>query len=252
MKNIFDVWNDTKGVVLIAVSAAIYSASLIPFKVFPIIPGSTEIRPGAVFPVVLGLLFGPAGAWGSAIGNTVADIFGMFGAGTIPGFFGNFFFAYVPFILWNRVWFLSRDESPDFKKIEDYLQFILLSITASVACSTIIGWGLDTMGLLPFATISPIIFLNNILATVIIGPFLMAGIFQRVKKWGLVYDDFAGRKSSITLRQRIGVLLIFVGLYGALLSGFTIVKAFSILSHFSISIMVFLFLSIFIIGISII
>ena len=62
MREVFSMWKHTKMVVLVALSAAIYAAVLIPFKGFTLIPGITEFRPANVFPVVFGLLFGPAGA----------------------------------------------------------------------------------------------------------------------------------------------------------------------------------------------
>ena len=76
MKEVFAMWRHTQLVVLVALSAAIYAAVLIPFKGFPIVPGYIELRPANAFPVVFGLLFGPAGAWGSAIGNTIGDFVG--------------------------------------------------------------------------------------------------------------------------------------------------------------------------------
>lgn len=249
MKNICSVWKDTKSVVLIAVSAAIYAASLIPFKPLVIIPGSTEIRPGAVFPVVLGLLFGPAGAWGSAVGNTIADIFGMFGPGTIPGFFGNFFYAYIPFVLWNRIGMLSTSSSPEFKNIQDVLQYIVVAITGSVSCALIIGWGLDIMGLHPFVTLTPIILVNNSIVSIVLGPFLMRGLFQRIIKWGLVCDDFSQRKLSITLRQRIGVLLILIGICGGLAAGYLLLNLTGTASHFTANLGIALFLLLFVAGI---
>ena len=75
MREVFSMWKHTK-MVLVALSAAIYAAVLIPFKGFVLIPGITEFRPGSAFPVLLGLLFGPAGAWGAAIGNLIGDFFG--------------------------------------------------------------------------------------------------------------------------------------------------------------------------------
>jgi len=58
MREIFTMWRHTQMVVLVALSAAIYAAVLIPFKGFTIIPGFTEVRPANVFPFVFGLLFG--------------------------------------------------------------------------------------------------------------------------------------------------------------------------------------------------
>ena len=96
MKEVFSMWGKTKMVVLVALCAGLYAALLIPFKGFVLIPGVTEFRPASALPVVMGLLFGPAGAWGSAIGNLIGDFFGSLGVGSLFGFFGNFIFAYVP------------------------------------------------------------------------------------------------------------------------------------------------------------
>ena len=74
MREVVTMWKYTKMVVLTALTASVFAAVLIPMKGIPIIPGSTELRPAAVIPVVFGILFGPAGAWGSAFGNLIGDI----------------------------------------------------------------------------------------------------------------------------------------------------------------------------------
>ena len=99
MKDVFSMWGKTKMVVLVALCAGLYAALLIPFKGFVLIPGVTEFRPASALPVVMGLLFGPAGAWGSAIGNLIGDFFGSLGVGSLFGFFGNFIFAYTSGVL---------------------------------------------------------------------------------------------------------------------------------------------------------
>ena len=50
------MWRHTQMVVLVALSAAIYAAVLIPLKGIPLVPGFIEIRPANAFPVVFGLL----------------------------------------------------------------------------------------------------------------------------------------------------------------------------------------------------
>src|SRR3989449_7824923 len=68
------VWRDTRLIVLVAQTAAVYAAILIPFKVgIPIIPGFVELRPANAVPIVASLLFGPAAAWGAAFGNLIGD-----------------------------------------------------------------------------------------------------------------------------------------------------------------------------------
>lgn len=102
MKELITMWKNTRMIVLTAVSAAVYAAVLIPFKVaIPLIPGFTEVRPANVLPIICSLMFGPAAAWGSAIGNTIADAFGTFGIGTAFGFVGNFLYGFIPYKIWQ-------------------------------------------------------------------------------------------------------------------------------------------------------
>src|SRR5229473_2072749 len=103
------MWRNTRMVVLCAISAALYAAVLVPFKVVPLIPGVTELRPANAIPIVCSFLFGPAAAWGSAIGNVIGDFFGGVSPGDIFGFFANLMYGYVPYKVWNV---LSENQSP--------------------------------------------------------------------------------------------------------------------------------------------
>ncbi len=108
MKDIVFMWSKPRMVVLTAVCAAVYVAAMLPFKWMVIIPGLAEVRPATAFPIVFSLLFGPAGAWGSAFGNLAGDMLGgMFGIGSIFGFIGNFAYGYLPYKLWEA--FFPKD-----------------------------------------------------------------------------------------------------------------------------------------------
>lgn len=109
MRDAWEMWKEPRMVVLAGVCAAVYAAAMIPFKFLTIIPGSTEIRPATVFPIVFSFLFGPAGAWGAGFGNVVGDFLGgQLGIGSIFGFFGNFAYGYIPYKLWEA-WRGERD-----------------------------------------------------------------------------------------------------------------------------------------------
>jgi energy-coupling factor transport system substrate-specific component len=218
MREVFGMWKHTKMVVLVALSAAIYAAVLIPFKGFVLIPGITEFRPGSAFPVLLGLLFGPAGAWGSAIGNLIGDFFGTLGIGSLFGFVGNFLFAYVPYKLWNKFGLVSKDdENPlelkDGKKIANY---VIVGILGSMACALFIGWGLDLLKMVPFAALGVIIALNNSIPTIVLGIPLMLVLYPRIKKWDLLWTDIMDEEAVETnvALSRIGAVLMVVGVVG--------------------------------------
>src|SRR5271169_3582076 len=127
------MWRNTRMVVLCAISAALYAAILVPFKVVPLIPGVTELRPANAIPVVCSLLFGPAAAWGSAIGNMIGDFFGGVGPGDIFGFFANLAYGYVPYKIWTLL--AAQDESPVHLAPTTIVKYVVACLSASVLCA---------------------------------------------------------------------------------------------------------------------
>jgi len=191
MKEVFTMWKSTKMIVLTAITAAIYAAILIPFKAIPLVPGFTEVRPANMIPVAFGLFFGPAGAWGSAIGNTLGDLFGStFGVGSLFGLVGNFLFAYVPYKLWMNLGVLKPEENaPDCRSGKKIALFFLCAIMGSAACGIFIAWGVDLLGFVPFSILGTIIPINNAIAACVLGLALTVLLFPRIKKWDLYWMD---------------------------------------------------------------
>lgn len=220
MREVFTMWRHTQMVVLVALSAAIYAAVLIPFKGFTIIPGFTEVRPANVFPFVFGLLFGPAGAWGAAIGNLIGDFFGTLGIGSIAGFVGNFFLGFLPYKMWGS--FFRRGENMEQtvnsgKKLAVYFAIVVL---ASAVCAVWIAWFNDLIGLVPFAALGAIITVNNAIAGLVLGPFLLLVLYPRVKRWGLLWTEIMRPEEVSSSRvQLLGNVLMWVGGIGALVVG---------------------------------
>lgn len=122
------------------ICALVFIGMAVPFKVMVLIEGLTEVRPVNAVPVVVGLLFGPAGAWGCAIGNLIADFFGTFSKGSILGFIGNFVAAWLPYKLWYS---FSKGETPNVKSYKNLMRYILISAIAAIATAIIIACGLD-------------------------------------------------------------------------------------------------------------
>src|SRR5713226_8851863 len=109
MRELVAMWSNTRMVVLTATCASLYAAVLIPFMVVPLIPGVTQFRPANALPVVSSFLFGPAAAWGAAIGNLIGDFFGGVGPADLFGFFANIVYGYVPYKVWQV---LARGQEP--------------------------------------------------------------------------------------------------------------------------------------------
>ncbi len=224
MKEVISMWKNTRMIILTALSAAIYAAFLIVFKGgIPIVPGITEVRPANVFPPVFGLLFGPAGAWGAAIGNTIGDLFGgTLGIGSIFGFFGNFLLGFIPYKMWGATFGLvPKDDmsqtTNNFKKI---LAFELVALVAAAACGIVIAWYLDIISMVPFAFLAITITVNNFAASVVLGPILLVLLYPRVKRWGLVWTDIMKKEEVAKgFSKTLGSVLMIVGALGGLIVG---------------------------------
>jgi energy-coupling factor transport system substrate-specific component len=215
------MWRHTKMVVLVALTAAIYAATLVPFKVMAIIPGVTEIRPGVVIPVVFGLLFGPASAWGSGIGNVIGDLMGgTLTLGTPFGFLGNLFFAFTAYKVWGNMGPLSSHRDARLDSAATVVEFVLTAVLASAVCALLVAWGLEILGILPFTVLGGIIFANNALITAVLGPVLFRLLQPRAAAWHLLWTDILEPADLPRRRSpRLGALLMWVGGFGGLVAG---------------------------------
>ncbi|MGI5816587.1 MAG: QueT transporter family protein [Armatimonadota bacterium] len=186
MRDAIVMWRYTKMVVLVALTGAAYVAILLPFKIATIVPGFTEIRPAAGIPIVCGLLFGPAAAWGAAFGNLVGDIFGgMFGPGSIPGFVGNFLLAYVPY----RMWRVLRGDRPADGSPRELPWLALCAVAGGVVCGVVIAFGVAAMQLVPYPVLSITISLNNGIIGTIVAAILLPILYPLAHSFGLLYTD---------------------------------------------------------------
>ena len=189
MKVPFTMWKHPKMIVLTAVSAFLYALVLVPFKGFQMISGIAEIRPAAVLPPVLGILFGPAGAWGCMIGNTIGDYFGgTLSAGSYFGAVGNFCFAMIAYTLWSKEQTAGAEEE-DFKLADmRYLgRYVSVCVLSCSSVAFVIAWGLELLKLSPFAAVGSVILVNNLAATLVLGPFLLKLFHGRASAWNLLW-----------------------------------------------------------------
>jgi energy-coupling factor transport system substrate-specific component len=203
-------------IVLTAISAALYAAVLIPFKVVPLIPGITEFRPANAMPIVCSFLFGPAGAWGAAFGNLIGDFFGGLGPGDLFGFLGNLAYGFVPYAVWQAV----TDAPPVPDGLGRGLALIAVITLASLLCATIVAWGLHWLGFHPFTLLGPIVFVNNVVAASVLAPLLLRVLHPRIARAHLLYRDLLGpRRPTSRVRRGIGLALVVVGTVGGFAAG---------------------------------
>jgi len=224
MQHALLMWKNTRMIVLTAVCAAIYAATLIAFKtVVPIIPGVTEVRVAGVFPMTFGFLFGPAGAWGLAIGNVIGDIFGgTLSPASIAGFIGNFLMGYLPYTLWSTLIPIADGTYAwDAKSVRNWLLYIIIAFISGAAAAVVIGAFADAIGMVPYSIISKIITVNNFIGS-LIGILLLLAVFDITKNqlhlfWPEVMDVSA---PNTAMKASLGAWLVAAGCILGVFGGF--------------------------------
>ncbi|MBI4596665.1 MAG: QueT transporter family protein [Candidatus Tectomicrobia bacterium] len=217
MKEALEMWKNTRMVALTALCAALYAALLIPFKAIPLIPGFTEIRPAAAIPILTSFMFGPAGAWGSAIGNLIGDFFGTLSAGSLFGFIANFIYGFIPYFVWSAI---KKDADPLPGKISDWILYVMVLFLASAGCGFVVGWGVHILGFLPFSALANIVTINNFITSLILTTILLFLLYPRVKNWGILYKNLVPLTDKPgSWRRIVALVLIFVGVFGGILVG---------------------------------
>jgi energy-coupling factor transport system substrate-specific component len=227
MRDALAMWKNTRMIVLVAVCAAIYGATLIVFKTaIPLIPGFTEVRVANIFPMAFGFLFGPAGAWGLAIGNLIGDIFGgTLSPGSIAGFWGNFLLGYLPYTLWTTLVPITG-ASYDWQRrsARSWLTYGVIAVVSSAACAVLIATVVDALGIVPYAVLSKIITINNSIGSIIGVLFLMAVSDVVRRQLGLFWPDVmetdAGQRTALHIAGAWVVTAgAVLGIVGGLLPG---------------------------------
>jgi energy-coupling factor transport system substrate-specific component len=208
MRELFGMWNNTRMVVLTAMCASLYAAVLIPFMVVPLIPGLTHFRPANALPIVCSFLFGPAAAWGAAIGNLIGDFFAGLGPGDLFGFIGNFFYALAPYRLWRAC--ATGDPLP--RTAGAWVLFLAIVATASMLCAVTVGFGLQLLGFVPFAVLANVVLMNNLVTSAVLAPLLLGVLYPRVRRARLLYVDVLGPPPVARVWRRVtGVALVVLG-----------------------------------------
>src|SRR4029453_15601756 len=214
---LFGMWRNTRMVVLTAIWAALYAAILIPFKVAPIIPGVTELRPANPLPIVCSFLFGPAGAWGAAFGNLIGDFFGGLGPGDLFGFAGNLLFALTPYGVWDAL----TDAPPvPTRRASWWILFVGVVVVSTPLCAPVLGGGLGVLGFPPFTVVGSSVLVNNLVAGIGLAPLLLAFLHGRIASAHLLYRDLLGVRPRRSLPRRIlGLACLIAGALGGFAAG---------------------------------
>ena len=144
---------------------------------------------------------------------------GTYGLGSYFGMLGNFLLGYIPY----RIWRVLTSKEPGAWSPGMLVRYLYVTLLASIACGVTVGWGVDTLGLVPFHVLTPLITLNNFATAAILGPLLLPVLYHRVKQWGLLYQDImAPGDLSRGRLSHVGHVLLVIALFGSLYAGLSI------------------------------
>jgi energy-coupling factor transport system substrate-specific component len=200
MHELAGVWADRDGRIWVLATALFYVLVLIPFNYPGIEIFGISLRPAAFMLVTLGILFGPAGAWGIGIGNIAGDFFGgSWSAMSIFGFLINVLIPYLSYRLFHR---LMRGQAirRDYRTFACFLATSLIVIFSCMvllaACGTVF---FDR----PFFAKVASYLGNNLFWAMVVGPAFFWLVVDAALRNNLVYgrewairDRGAGAGSS--------------------------------------------------------
>ncbi|HTY14172.1 MAG TPA: QueT transporter family protein [Methanoregulaceae archaeon] len=186
MHELVRAWTERKGLALIAATALVNALVLIPFNQLQWVVAGIAIRPAAALPVVLGILFGPAAAWGLGIGNIAGDLFGSWSPMSIPGFVINVLYPYVSYLLWHRI-MKGHEIRTDLYSIGSFLS---VTIVSTLVCMALLALAGTLFFARPFEAKFISYFGNNIVFALTFGTAIYWLVLERAFHGGFVY----GRK----------------------------------------------------------
>lgn len=215
MKEIFTMWRHTNMIVLVALSAAMYAALLIPFQAIPLIPGHVSLRVADILPMALGLLFGPAGAWGAGIGNLIGDFFGTLSPGAIGGFVANFMNAFLTYKLWTALSPL-KDMGIHLTTARRIARYQIVNVVRHCSVTLILTfWVALLLGLAPAEFYFVAVIIPGWLLAAFVTPFIIRIIYPRMRKWNLLWMDImAPEEVSPGRFRKVGFALTAIGAVG--------------------------------------
>lgn len=235
---LISMWASTRMIVLTAAVAALYTAAEVALQSasFVIIPGVVEFKVSDVLTMALGVLFGPAGAWGVGIGNVFGDLFtGSLAVGSIFGFLSTMAVAYVGYTMWKyfeRHW--HSPEGSSSRRPAPVIAYLAIGIPAAGSSAVILAWGLDLLGIAPFKIISDTLISNFIVGNWI-GAILFFLVYDRFKSMDLTWDSIMSEASiGRPIAFKIGAILVVVGSFVGWVLGAFVLPVSSITSVVSI------------------
>ncbi|MGI6465214.1 PP2C family protein-serine/threonine phosphatase [Methanobacterium sp.] len=137
----------------------------------------SNLGPASALPPVFGLLFGPWGALGSALGYLASDIV----SGDPPSiylvyFFVQFLYSYIPYKLWYILDHKSTIKTPRLDTVRNLTKFVVIMFINATVMAGFQGFLLDGLGIYNLVSLITVIFaLNNFDFSIMFGTLVLIG-----------------------------------------------------------------------------
>lgn len=221
MKATIRMWKNTRMIVLTGVVAAIYASVEVVLApvTLTLIPGVVGFRVSDILTMFLGMIFGPAGAFGVGIGNLIGDYFtGGLAMGSAFGFLSSFSVGYIGYTFWLGF------REPSSTKIRQVVVYTVTGVVAAVASAVVLGLGLDLLRIAPFRLTS-----NTLVANFVIGNWaggsLYRLVYHRIKSMRLTWTDLMDKTDIAEPKSAtLGALLVIIGSFGGWVLGAFVLK----------------------------
>ena len=188
MREIFGSFSTKLGLRRILISGLLFVLLSAPFRLMmSLVPGVTEVRPANMLPPVFGMIWGPAGAWGTALANAISDILVSHSPFKVwfPGFLINFFFAYLPYKLWYSIDLGGGISHPNINRVTRIVKFVLVVLADSLITTVLLALLFEYLGFQGYGEGMALLFFNNFDFTVVLGipVLLLLSNWNKVGFW---------------------------------------------------------------------
>ncbi|MEG0784828.1 MAG: PP2C family protein-serine/threonine phosphatase [Christensenella sp.] len=126
--------------IVLAVAVLFYLLSL-PQVHIVIDESHVQLRLSGFLPMTAGLLFGPVGAFGCALGNFFNDLSGTLDFADLFGSCGVFLMAWLPYKLWHSSFFFKERKLEFLHSAGSVVKFVLIAAVASVCAAAVAAIG---------------------------------------------------------------------------------------------------------------
>lgn len=196
-----------RSLLIIGSTALLFFVVTMPFRRFFQLLSVTEVRPASAFNPVFGLLFGPPGALGCALGNLLADVLSGYSFLMCAlGVLAQLFYGLLPWALWR--WLGGEMRLNTSRRVLRYMLIMLLDTAGMAVILTLLMRATD----IPAPTMTTLLlFLNNFVFCMVLGiPLFVAISSHRLRQRG----------EGVTLTERFVLMFLLMAILTATIIGF--------------------------------